>query len=236
MNQVIALQHAEPEELGLIARALEASGYSLTPVRTFLGERVPEEMENNSGLVIMGGPMGVYEYDRFPFLRSELRLIESALREAKPVLGVCLGSQLLASALGANIKKGKRKEIGWREVTLSEAAQKDALLQGIERVFIPCHWHGDVFELPRAATQLASSELTACQAFRYSGSAYGFLFHMEMTPGILRNMTETFADELAEEGLRSDDILREGVENLTRIEAIGTRIFGRWVKMLPAAG
>lgn len=101
--------------------------------------------------------MGVYEQDRYPFLSEEIRLIETALKQEKPLLGVCLGSQLLAAALGVKVTKGRKKEIGWHPVNLTDAATTDPLWGGVKSPFVAYHWHGDTFELPRAAVSLASS-------------------------------------------------------------------------------
>src|SRR5262249_22554762 len=138
-------------------------------VRSFAGKPVPQTLDD-AGLIVMGGPMGVYEADRYPFLRQEMALIERAVGDGKPVLGVCLGSQLLAAALGADVYKGPQKEIGWYPITLSEAGARDRLLAGVPRTFIGYSWHGDVFAVPPGATGLASSELTACQAFRFAAN------------------------------------------------------------------
>lgn len=232
MKQVVVLQHAECEAPGLIARAIEEAGGVLKPVHTYAGETAPEEMGGSSGLVIMGGPMGVYEHDRYPFIRSELRLIENALSESKPLLGVCLGSQLLASALGSKVTKGKRKEIGWHRVTLSEASQSDPLWSGRDPSFTACHWHGDVFDLPVNATGLASSALTPCQAFRHGDTAYGFLFHMEITPEILLGMTSTFKGELETEGLDGRVIVRQGQDYFPALQKTGNYVFRQWARLL----
>ncbi|MGH9450617.1 MAG: type 1 glutamine amidotransferase [Terriglobia bacterium] len=232
MKQVIVLQHAECEMPGLIAEALERKGFLPQTVRTFAGGAPPKEVGDAAGLVIMGGPMGVYEYERYPFIRGEMRLIENALREDTPVLGVCLGSQLLASTLGASVRRGKQKEIGWHRVTLSESSQRDSLLSGLDQSFMACHWHGDIFDSPANSTALASSEMTACQAFRYGANAYGFLFHMETTPAVLRGMVATFADELKQEGLEGGEIVREAEEHLPGLQKIGRQVFERWAELL----
>ena len=185
MAAVWVIQHIHCETPGTIAEALDREGISIQSVRVFAGEQIPKEMGAAAGLIVMGGPVGVYEQDRYPFLRDEICLIERALNEEKPVLGICLGSQLLASVLGGEVTKGKKKEIGWHTVTLSEAAAVDPLWKGVESSFTAYHWHGDVFELPRGAEPLASSALTPCQAFRYGDCAYGFLFHMEVTEKII---------------------------------------------------
>lgn len=232
MKQVIVLQHAASEAPGLIAEALEQVGCSLKTVRTFAGETPPAELGGAAGLVIMGGPMGVYECERYPFIRGELRLIENALREDKPVLGVCLGSQLLASTLGASVRKGKQKEIGWHNITLRDSSRQERLTSGLDRSFIAYHWHGDIFDLPADTVSLASSELTACQAFRHGAKAYGFLFHMEITPEILRSMTEAFAEELKAEGLSGGGIVREAEAHLPSLQEIGRRVFERWAELV----
>ncbi len=179
--------------------------------------------------------MGVYERDRYPFLRQEIRLIEQALREAKPVLGVCLGSQLLAVTLRAQVAKGKRKEIGWYPVSLTDSAVADPLWRGVESPFMAYHWHGDVFELPQGAVSLASSELTQFEGFRYGNNAYGFLFHMEVTEKIIRDMVGTFADELQREGIDGQEIVRKIKVYLPSLQRIGRAVFHRWASLLEAS-
>src|SRR5882757_5559485 len=125
MTKVLVLQHASQETLGTIGDALAARSIEAEVVATFDGAKVPRTMAGAAGIVVMGGPMGVYELARYPFLRDELGLLGDALRSDKPILGVCLGSQLLAAALGAEVKKGPRKEIGWHTVRLSGEAASD---------------------------------------------------------------------------------------------------------------
>jgi GMP synthase (glutamine-hydrolysing) len=191
MPRVYALQHVSAEPLGIIGEALEAGGIGAEYVRVFAGEAVPGDMTGAAGLVVMGGSMGVYERHEYPFLSDEIRLIEAALKAEKPVLGICLGSQLLASALGAEVKKGDRKEIGWFPVALTEAASTDRLFSEVERSFTAYHWHGDVFDLPGGAVSLASSAQTQCQAFGYQERAYGLLFHLEGTHKIVVVVRQT---------------------------------------------
>jgi GMP synthase (glutamine-hydrolysing) len=192
-------------------------------------------MEDYAGLIIMGGPMGVYEEDRYPFLRAEMRLIEDALSEQKPILGVCLGTQLLAAALGASVTKGRQKEINWQPVALTELAATDTLCGGIPSSFIGYHWHGDVFELPRHAVSLASSKLTACQAFRHGPSAYGILFHAEVTRMIIERMAKLFRSELEEAGLDADQIIEGATEHLGPLQRIGKAVFHRWAQLIRSA-
>ncbi len=230
MSRVLTIQHVLCETLGTIADVLSVQGRAIDVVRTFDGQPLPNGLERADGLIVLGGPMGVYEQDRHPFLRDEIRLIEEALRDEKPVLGVCLGSQLLAAALGAKITKGKRKEIGWYPVRLTEAGTNDPLWTGLDPAFTAYHWHGDVFDGPPGAVSLASSDLTACQAFRYGRHAYGFLFHMETTRPIIEDMVATFADELREAGIDGRAIRDRAGDHLPRLQELGRGVFGRWAK------
>ncbi|MGH7233264.1 MAG: type 1 glutamine amidotransferase [Nitrospiraceae bacterium] len=230
MARVIVLQHIGCETLGRIEADLTREDIAYEYVRTFEGQPVPSDLHGAAGLVVMGGPMGVYEQDRHPHLRQELKLIESALRTDTPLLCVCLGSQLLAAALGAKVSQGAQKEIGWYPVELTPAGLNDELWVGVPRTFTAYHWHGDVFDLPLGAHSLASSSLTTHQAFRYGRNAYGILFHMEVTEPIIRDMAATFADELREVDQSGDRLIRQAADYLPALHAIGDQVFGRWAK------
>lgn len=232
MGRVCVLQHAPCEPLGTIADALRAAGHTAETVRTFEGQAVPEELGEAGGVILMGGPMSVYEQAHYPFLKGEMKLIEEALRTGKPVLGVCLGSQLLAAALGADVRPGRKKEIGWYPVSLSEAARNDPLFTGVKATFLAYHWHGDVFDLPRGAKLLASSEVTACQAFRYGPSAYGLLFHAEVTRPMVAAMVHSFSQELAEAAVLGTDVLRDADAYLPLLRDLATAVFGKWALLI----
>ena len=231
MSDVIVLQHVACETIGTVDGSLAERKLPFRYVRSFEGESVPREMGDSPALIVMGGPMGVYEENRFPFLREELGLIESALRAGRPILGICLGSQLLAKALGAEVKKGPRKEIGWHRVRLSGAGRADAVFGGAPEEFTALHWHGDIFDLPKGAALLASSEMTDRQAFRWGRNAYGILFHLEITEPMLREWVSNFAGELAAEKLDGAAILNEAPRRLEAMRPIGADVFGRWADL-----
>ena len=236
MTTVYVIQHVAVETPGLIAEALTARNIALDFIRPFKGEPIPRRLGDHAGLVVMGGPMGVYEQDKYPFLRKEIRLIEDALGEARPVLGICLGSQLLAAALGAPVTRGPQKELGWHPVTLSRAAARDSLWRGLPKSFTAFHWHGDVFELPHAAAPLASSKLTEHQAFRYGDSAYGLLFHLEMTGQIIQRVMRKFRRELREVGLSEQGLLEGATARLRNLQTIGRAVFTRWSALVSGQG
>jgi GMP synthase (glutamine-hydrolysing) len=176
--------------------------------------------------------MSVYDASRLPHLADEMRLIGRALKEGAPILGVCLGSQLLAASLGARVVPSGRKEIGWHEVRLAAAAREDTLWDKVGNSFQGFHWHGDVFDLPDRALPLASSAMTPLQAFRWGSNAYGLLFHLEVGPVQVRDMTHSFRDELASAGIPEGPIL-DGIErHAPSLQRIGAQVFGRWARIV----
>jgi GMP synthase (glutamine-hydrolysing) len=228
MAKILVLQHHPAENLGAIADALEGAALAWQYVRVLDGQPIPKDVKGLGGLIVMGGPQTVYHLDEHPYLREEMALIESALKAAKPILGVCLGSQLLAATLGAQVRRGEQREIGWYPVRLLDAAKEDRLLGGLPAEFVAAHWHSDVFDLPKDAIALASSEKTPLQAFRYGAKAYGFLFHAEMTREILTALVAEFGDGLKRVGLDGDAILVEAERHLPALGSIGNTIFSRW--------
>ena len=230
--EIIVLQHAACEALGTIEWALQSKRLRIRYVRPFSDEPIPDEINDAKGLIVMGGPMGVYEQEQYPYLRDELRLIERTVSANKPLLGVCLGSQLLAHALGGKVSKRTQKEIGWYPVRLTDEAVIDPLWAGVPREFTAFHWHGDVFSLPLGTTPLASSALTEQQAFRYGAKAYGLLFHLEVTRSHIDGMVGTFRQELEEAGIASKAIVQQTSEHLPSLQAVGTMVFEHWTRMV----
>ena len=238
-KRVLVLQHHRCENLGTIADALQRARIEARYIHSADGEPMPKELGEAAGLIVMGGPQSVYEDDKFPYLREETRLIEDALRRERPVLGTCLGSQLLAATLGAKVYPGRTQEIGWHRLTLatggacvSACGATDPLFAGAPKSFTGFHWHGDVFDLPRGATQLASSSLTVNQAFRYGKKTYALLFHMEVTLPQIRTMVETFAGELHTAGLNGAAIKLNANLHLPMLHKIGSVFYQRWASLL----
>jgi GMP synthase (glutamine-hydrolysing) len=226
------MQHAESENLGTIEDELRAASVAFDYVRTFEGQSVPDDVDRSSGLIVMGGPMGVSETDRFPFLLQEMKLIEAFLRAQKPLLGVCLGSQLLAAAFGAMVRKGREKEIGWFPIQLSPASGQDPLWSDQPSRFVAYHWHGDVFDLPKGAVTLASSNITPVQSYRFGDRAYGILFHLEVTEPHIAKMLDEFAGEIQQENLNPAGILKQTQSFLPALKQIGAAVFRRWIELV----
>lgn len=229
VKRVLVVQHEPFEGPGTLADAL--SGCELRLVRPFAGERVPAQLAED-GLVVLGGGMGVYQADRYPHLRDEMRLLELSARLQRPTLGICLGSQLLAAALGGSVGKAGRKEIGWFPVELLPGARRDALFGGLPQSFTAFHWHGDAFTLPEKAVSLAATSSTALQAFRSGETAWGVQFHLETDAAVLGAMLQSGADELREIGADAADIRTDADAELPRLRELARTVFGRWAALL----
>lgn len=186
--QVLVIKNVFTEGPGTIADYLHAEKIPTTPCDLSMGDVLPDPGPFTH-LLIMGGPMAVYEMDQYPYLKNEARLIEEAIKANKRILGVCLGAQMVAHALGARVYAGEQKEIGWHEIALTSDGMKDPLMSSLAldgrsaaQVF---QWHGDTFDLPAGSVRLASSDLYPNQAFRYADRVYALQFHIEVTPKIV---------------------------------------------------
>jgi len=180
-----------------MGEAMSRRGIAYRYIRLFDGEPVPKDIERYTGLIILGGPMNVYEEERFPFLKDEDRVIKRAMDRGIPILGICLGAQLIAKANNARVEKGDKKEIGWYELKLSRWGKEDVVFGGFPERLTVFQWHGDTFGIPDGATHLAGSELFSNQAYRIGDNIYGLQFHLEVTEGMIRQWMVEYQDELA---------------------------------------
>jgi GMP synthase (glutamine-hydrolysing) len=243
MKRVRVLRHAADEALGNLAVTLPACGVTLDVVDCFAGdwphvERAGFDPARVAGLVVMGGPMNVDQTDRFPYLATEVQWLRAAVRAELPTLGICLGAQLLAKALGARVSPNRVKEIGWYEIDLEPEALLDGLLAGSRPREIVFQWHGDTFDLPCGAVRLARGKTCENQAFRYGPSAYGVQFHPEMTA----EMVDTWltapsmcAEVAACKYVDPAEIRRRAPESLARMAPLATRIFERFAGLCGGA-
>jgi GMP synthase-like glutamine amidotransferase len=185
MTDILIVQHAESEGPGLLEGVFGERGLPTRLVRADGGESVPRSAAGVAAIVLLGGPMGVDEAGRYPHLRDEILLAADALRLGVPILGICLGAQILAAAAGGRVYKGPAQEIGWHPATLTDAGRADRLLGHLPSEATVFHWHGDTFDLPRGGTILASSRLYERQAFRLEPRAWGVQFHPEITEAMV---------------------------------------------------
>lgn len=207
--RVHAIQHVPFEGPAVLADLCAARGWTLAVTRSDLGQPLPS-LDDVDLLVVLGGPMGVYDAADFPFLDAEAALLRAAVARGLPTLGICLGAQLLAHALGARVYPGPAKEVGWWPVSRVTADGLGALFPA---VFTPLHWHGDTFDLPAGATLLASTDVVPHQAFAV-GRAVGVQFHLEATAASTDAMVEHAASDLGPGGPWQQDAtaVRAGVQ------------------------
>ena len=239
MKSVRVIRHVPQEALGNLEIVLRAGGLSLDVVDCFAEnwrdvERAGFDPRQFAGLVVMGGPMNVDQTDRFPFLETEVRWLRAAAQAELPTLGICLGAQLLAKALGARVFRNQGKEIGWYDVEMLPAALADPLLSGSRAVETVFQWHGDTFDLPHAAVQLARSPACEQQAFRHGHNAYGLQFHLEMTAEMVGDWLEDpdmRAEVAALEEIDPREIRCRAPAALADSKPLVDRIFGRFAAM-----
>lgn len=191
------LQHVPFEGPANIATWAETRAHHLSITHLYRGEALPS-LEEVDWIVVMGGPMNVYEYRFHPWLREEKRFLAAALQSDKTLLGICLGAQLLADVLGSKVYQNMEKEIGWLPVALGPKEITDGFFPGAPRELTVLHWHGDTFDLPAGATWLASSTGCAHQAFALGERVVGLQFHLESTPSSVKALIEHCGSELTE--------------------------------------
>ena len=230
----LARRHLAFEDLGVFSAPLAARGYEVAYREAGIDSLSPAAWLEPDLVIVLGGPIGAYETDRYPWLADEVAGLRARLAAGRPTLGVCLGAQLMAAALGARVFPGPAKEIGWAPLTLAAAGQASPLaaLDGTPVL----HWHGDTFELPADAELLASTPLTPHQAFAVGRAALALQFHVEVDPKRIEAWLVGHTGELAAAGIDLAG-LREAAGCLgPPAAAAGQDLLGRWLDQLPARG
>ena len=231
MEEVLVFQHDPFEDLGFFAEVLDKQGVQYRVVRLFHGEMPTEDWRQVGALIILGGSMQVDEEENFPFLRWEKKIIRAAIDEAVPILGVCLGAQLIATALGASVFHGAVKEIGWSPISITPHGQVDSLLGYLPESATVFQWHGDSIELPNGAIHLASSVHYKNQAFRLGKSIYGLQFHLEVTPPMIERWIVERAKDLAlAPYILPDKILVDTQNHAATLKYYGERFLTEFVR------
>jgi GMP synthase-like glutamine amidotransferase len=189
--------HVPFEGLGCIEQWIKDNNHSPGYTRFYEDYRLPDQ-ETIDWLIVMGGPMSVSDEAIYPWLAEEKAFIRKTIELGKTVIGICLGSQLIAEVLGAKVYPNNQKEIGWYDVSLSDRASELPLFTGFEKQFQVFHWHGDTYNIPEGSKHLMSSSVTPNQAFLYNGKVLGLQFHLEVTTQSLQSMVDHGREELVE--------------------------------------
>lgn len=232
MKTAVALRHIAFEDLGLLQPVLEKAGYEIHYREAPLADFDDPVLRESDLLMVLGGPIGAYESDIYPFLAPETALIEERLKAGRGILGICLGAQLMAQALGARVYAGAVKEIGWGRVMPTEDGRDSALAVLGDAAAHVLHWHGDTFELPDGATRLVSNENYPNQAFSYGGRALGLQFHLEADPARIESWLVGHALELGKAGIDIPALRLETAALAPVVKSQAQTVFGAWVKGL----
>lgn len=217
--RAVCLKHVPFEGPGAFATALTARGVSL---ERYL---VPQDgLPKDAGdvLIVMGGPMSVNDPD--PWIAEETEFIRSVILTGKPVIGVCLGSQFMAKALGATVRSGKALEIGMTPVRLTAEAKHDPVFSTLPASFEVFEWHGEVFDLPKDCVPLAGSDIAPLQAFRYAARAYGLLFHLEMEENGIESLCRECTLDLTKARLTAHHVKAAALPQLRQLHQIADRL------------
>ena len=185
MRKVLVFQHVANEILGTLNPALKQQGLRIRYVNFERDPNATPSIDKYNGLIVLGGYMGVYEADQYTHIKTEMKLIEEALKKDVPVLGICLGAQILAHVLGSEVRKAPEKEMGWYDIELTTAGENAPLLSHFKKTEKIFQMHGDTFDIPKSCEHLATSKLCPAQAFSYGRKAYGLQFHLEVDEAMI---------------------------------------------------
>jgi GMP synthase (glutamine-hydrolysing) len=225
MKTAIAIRHLAFEDAGTLAPVLNHRGIALRYLEAGVDDLAPAL--DADVLVVLGGPIGIYEIDRYPFIKNELNTIEAALNKGIPAIGICLGCQALAAVLAARVYPGKQKELGWDEMTLTQEG-KSSPLGAIEGVRV-LNWHGDTFDLPSGATRLASTAITPNQAFAYGPKVLALQFHVEVPERDIERWLIGHTLELANSKADLGKLRAETARFAPGANAASQRVFNDWL-------
>ena len=209
------LQHEPIEGPGMLKPLFENNGFKTEVIKLFDDEPLPEDINSIEAIVILGGPMNVYEEDKYPYLRKEDDFLKQIIKKDMPCLGICLGSQLLAKAEKAHVRKAPAKEVGWFNVTLTENGKKDELFHLVNGQIDVFQWHEDTFELPMGAVLLAEAMTCKNQAFRLGNNVYGLQFHLEVTDKEIFDWSGKYFDINDQE---KQDLAKQMLEKYSQIK------------------
>jgi GMP synthase (glutamine-hydrolysing) len=241
MARIMVLKHVAAEPLGLLDPMIRLRGHRIRYVNFQRHPDAQPVLDRYQALVVLGGPMHVTETERYPHLLTECRLIERALAQRIPVLGICLGAQLLAHVLGARVGPAERPEIGWYPVRpRAPEILADPVLNPLDVERPVFQWHSYGFEIPAGAVHLAESDDCPGQAMAYDGIAWGFQFHLELDESMIRRWLSSpgYINELAASGLAQtpEDILDDTGRFLSDTRRLAESVFGNWLDRLGPNG
>jgi GMP synthase (glutamine-hydrolysing) len=235
MKKLLVCQHVAHELLGTLNPLLKRAGFRIRYVNFARHPDAQPSLEGYDGLVLLGGPMSANDSNRLPHLTVEMKLIEQALKLNRPAMGICLGAQLIAKTLGAEVYPNREKEIGWYDVSPTDEAQSDPLLSLFGKTETIFQWHGETFDIPKSTRHLAFSSLCASQAFRYEANVYGFQFHLEVDAPMIHRWLRVPDNqkEIAALGdyTSPERIHEETTSHIEKLTQLSDCVFGEFINL-----
>jgi GMP synthase (glutamine-hydrolysing) len=233
MKHALVIRHVAFEDLGSLASALTQHKYQVNYVEAGLNNLAEIDPLTPDILVVLGGPIGVYEDHEYPFLLDEVQLLKRRLLADRPTLGICLGAQLMAVALGAKVYPGESPEIGWSEIALTPAGMRSPLAKLVKSGTNVLHWHGDTFDLPRGATHLAFTDKYQNQAFGWGRCSLGLQFHAEVTQSSLESWLIGHAHEIKGTPDLTVTTLRQATANFApKLATQAALVWQTWLELV----
>lgn len=231
--KILVFQHVPYEPLGTLDPLLKEAGFRIRYVNFGRDPHQRPSLERYEALIVLGGPMNAHQIDTYPNLATEVDVIREAVDSGMSVLGICLGAQLLAKALGGRVSRNEEREIGWYDVQLTEAGCADPVISSFAPTQQVFQWHEDGISLPDGVLHLATSPASRVQAFRYGEHAYGFQFHLEVDASLVERWLTVPGNQAmlaAEAGRIDPDAIREQTtQSIGALEALSRETFSRWI-------
>jgi len=231
-RSAVALRHVAFEDLGLLAPIMEQEGWDVSFCEAAVDDLGHRSIRDADLVIVLGGPIGAYETDDYPFLTPEIALLEYRLSHDLPTLGICLGSQLMAKALGSRVFKGPIKEIGWGTIDLTDDGRSSSLGALGHEGAVVLHWHGDTFDLPADARRLASNAHYENQAFAFGRNALALQFHLEADPRQLEEWYVGHSVELAAAKISVSELRAATLRHKDGLAPRADRVFGDWLRQI----
>jgi GMP synthase (glutamine-hydrolysing) len=235
MAELLVIRNDEKEGSGQFGKLLAFRGFTQLELLGWEADYSSLSPNQFSGLLVLGGAQGAYEIETYPYLTHEIKLISDFIEAGLPVMGLCLGAQLLATALGGEVRRNAQKELGWADICVNEAGQQDDLMKHHPQVAHAFHFHGDYFDVPPGCISLASSDLTQCQLFRFKDNVYGFQYHVEVDYPLIKIMCLNNMEYMASHGFDALEVVDQSLDRLDDYINRSANILNAWIDKLEVA-